>query len=93
MVKIRADSERVPVPSAFFFFRATVASKLGEAEEKTREEDSRNWEVLGKKKEGKKINGDKQKWQLWFSVTPPQASCAIFNMQASVLCNLSCPGF
>lgn len=55
MVKIREDSERVPVPSVCFSFRATVALKLGDAEEKRREEDSRNWEVLGKKKEGKKI--------------------------------------
>lgn len=54
MVKIREDSERVPVPSVCFSFRATVALKLGDAEEKRREENSRNWEVLGKKREGKK---------------------------------------
>lgn len=37
MVKIREDSERVPVPSVCFSFRATVALKLGDAEEKRKE--------------------------------------------------------
>lgn len=60
-----------------------------------RERKRRNWEVLRKrKKRGRKKNKRERKSrQPWFSVTPPQASCAIFNTQAYVLSNLSCPGF
>lgn len=45
-----------------------------------------NWEVL-KKKKGIRKKERKHK-QLWFAVTHPQASCAIFNTQARVLFNL-----
>lgn len=58
-------------------------------------EEERNWEVLrkrGKRRERKRTRERKSR-QPWFSVTPPQASCAIFNTQAYVLSNLSCPGF
>lgn len=47
-----------------------------------------------KKRRGKKERIRKRKSrQSWFSVTPPQASSAIFNTQAYVLSNLSRPGF
>lgn len=54
----------------------------------------RNWEVF-RKREGKKEKRTRERKsrQPWFSVTPPQASCAIFNTQAHVLPNLSRPGF
>lgn len=51
----------------------------------------RCWER--EKKEGEKRTRERKSRQPWFSVTPPQASCAIFNTQAYVLSNLSCPGF
>jgi len=44
--------------------------------------------VKKEKKKGKKKR-DRKNRQLWFAVTHPQASCAIFNTQAHVLSNLS----
>ena len=63
-----------------------------------REEKERGREKLGgvekeKKRGRKKRTRERKSRQPWFSVTPPQASCAIFNTQAYVLSNLSCPGF
>lgn len=62
------------------------------------EKGRRNSEVL--RKRGRKKGGGREKRtrerksrQSWFSVTPPQASAAIFNTQAYVLSNLSRPGF
>lgn len=56
--------------------------------------EERSWEVLRKRGRGrKKRTRERKSRQPWFSVTPPQASCAIFNTQAYVLPYLSCPGF
>lgn len=48
--------------------------------------------VEKEEKEGgkkKKRTRERKHRQPWFAVTPPQASCAIFNTQAYVLSNLS----
>lgn len=46
-----------------------------------------------KKRREEKRTRERKSRQSWFSVTPPQASSAIFNTQAYVLSNLSRPGF
>ena len=45
------------------------------------------------REEKKKRTRERKSRQAWFAVTPPQASCAIFNTQTYVLSNLSRPGF
>lgn len=78
-----------------FAFRATVALELRGAEERGREKLGGVEKEKKKKREKKKNKRTRERKsrQPWFAVTPPQASCAIFNTQAYVLSNLSCPGF
>lgn len=80
----------------YFAFRATVALWLCGAEKRMRGRRGRIgrcWEREKRRWWWWRGARDRKSRQPWFAVTPPQASCAIFNTQAHVLSNLSCPPF
>lgn len=100
MVKSREESERDPARSVVLRLQSYSCFIAVWCREKNEREERKHLGGVEKERE-RGGDGDGDGWgtrdrksrQPWFAVTPPQASCAIFNTQAHVLSNLSCPAF